>query len=92
MINIVTALPAEARPLRDHFKLCDKLQNTAFALYRNADTALIVAGPGKVAAAAATAVLAGITPASTTSAWQSLLNRFRSIELNLSDLHFLSNC
>ena len=69
MINIVTALPAEARPLRDHFKLCDKLQNTAFPLYRNADTALIVAGPGKVAAAAATAVLAGITPASTTSAW-----------------------
>lgn len=68
MIYIVTALPAEARPLRDHFKLCDKLQNTAFPLYRNADTALIVAGPGKVAAAAATAVLAGIAPA-TTSAW-----------------------
>ena len=69
MINIVTALPAEARPLRDHFKLCDKLQNTAFPLYRNADMALIVAGPGKVAAAAATAVLASADPAATTSAW-----------------------
>jgi adenosylhomocysteine nucleosidase len=69
MINIVTALPAEARPLREHFKLCDKLQNTAFPLYRNADIALIVAGPGKVAAAAATAVLASAAPAATTSAW-----------------------
>jgi adenosylhomocysteine nucleosidase len=69
MISIVTALPAEARPLRDHFKLCDKLQNTAFPIYRNADTALIVAGPGKVAAAAATAMLASITAATTKSAW-----------------------
>jgi len=68
MINIVTALPAEARPLREHFKLSDKLQNSAFPLYRNADIALIVAGPGKVAAAAATAVLASAAPA-TTSAW-----------------------
>jgi nucleoside phosphorylase len=69
MINIVTALPAEARPLRDHFKLHDKQQNTPFPLYRNDDMALIVAGPGKVAAAAATAVLAGAVPASTKSAW-----------------------
>jgi len=69
MINIVTALPAEARPLRDHFKLHDKLQDTAFPVYRNADMALIVAGPGKVAAAAATAVLAGVDNASAKHAW-----------------------
>ena len=69
MINIVTALPAEARPLRDHFRLHDKLENTAFPLYRSADMALVVAGPGKVAAAAATAVLASTVPAATKSAW-----------------------
>ena len=69
MINIVTALPAEARPLRNHFKLHDKLQNTAFPVYRNADMALVVAGPGKVAAAAATAVLASADNTSTKHAW-----------------------
>lgn len=57
MINIVVALPAEARPLLDHFRLRDKQHNTAFPVYRNADMALIVSGPGKVAAAAATALL-----------------------------------
>jgi nucleoside phosphorylase len=69
MINIVVALPAEARPLLDHFRLRDKQKNTAFPVYRNADMALIVAGPGKVAAAAATAVLAGTDEASTKTAW-----------------------
>jgi len=69
MINIVTALPAEARPLRNHFKLHDKLQNTAFPVYRNTDMALVVAGPGKVAAAAATAVLASADNTSTKHVW-----------------------
>lgn len=69
MLNIVVALPAEARPLLNHFKLRDKQDNTAFPLYRNAEMALIVSGPGKVAAAAATAFLAGMATAPGTRAW-----------------------
>ena len=69
MINIVVALPAEARPLLDHFRLRDKQHNTAFPIYRNTDMALIVSGPGKVAAAAATALLAGNRDTPATSAW-----------------------
>ena len=69
MINIVVALPAEARPLLDHFRLRDKQHNTAFPIYRNADMALIVSGPGKVAAAAATALLAGIRDTPAATAW-----------------------
>jgi nucleoside phosphorylase len=69
MLNIVVALPAEARPLLEHFRLRDKQHNTAFPLYRNADMALIVSGPGKVAAAAATALLAETGTTRSTTAW-----------------------
>jgi nucleoside phosphorylase len=69
MINIVVALPAEARPLLDHFRLRDKLHNTAFPVYRGNDMALIVSGPGKVAAAAATALLAGTGTLHDKAAW-----------------------
>ena len=69
MINIVVALPAEARPLLDHFRLRDKQHNTAFPVYRNADMALIVSGPGKVAAAAATGLLAGNRDTPAVAAW-----------------------
>ena len=69
MINIVVALPAEARPLLDHFRLRDKQHNTAFPIYRNTDMALIVSGPGKVAAAAATALLAGTGTSHARAAW-----------------------
>ena len=69
MINIVTALPAEARPLREHLGLRHKQPNAAFPVYRNDNMALIVSGPGKVAAAAATAVLAGNDPEATKNAW-----------------------
>ena len=69
MINIVVALPAEARPLLDHFRLRDKQHNTAFPIYRNTGMALTVSGPGKVAAAAATALLAGARDTAAATAW-----------------------
>jgi adenosylhomocysteine nucleosidase len=69
MLNIVVALPAEARPLLDHFRLRDKQHNTAFPIYRNAAMALVVSGPGKVAAAAATALLAGAQGTTAATAW-----------------------
>ena len=54
MINLVVALPAEARPLINHYGLNDKQTHAAFALHRNKDMTLVVSGPGKASAAAAT--------------------------------------
>lgn len=58
MLHFITALPAEARPLIEHFRLRDKRIDSGFPVYRNDDMALTVSGPGKVAMAAATASLA----------------------------------
>jgi adenosylhomocysteine nucleosidase len=69
VINIMVALPAEARPLITHYKLQHKQNSAAFPLYRNADMALVVSGPGKVSAAAATAVLAGSRDTQQHAAW-----------------------
>ncbi len=69
MINIIVALPAEARPLITHYSLRNEQDSTAFPLYRRADMALIVSGPGKVSAAAATAVLAGCCDTKGQAAW-----------------------
>jgi len=61
MLNIVVALPEEARPLVRYFKLqrCHDIRH--FALYRNNDMQLIVSGIGKLASVTATGFLAGLT-------------------------------
>ena len=69
MINLVVALPAEARPLINHYRLIHKQTHAAFPLYSNDSMALVVSGPGKVAAAAATAWLAGLAGESRRAAW-----------------------
>ena len=69
MINLVVALPAEARPLIKHYDLIHKQTHTAFPLYSNEGMALVVSGPGKVSAAAATAWLAGLAGESRRAAW-----------------------
>jgi adenosylhomocysteine nucleosidase len=70
MINLVVALPAEARPLIEHYRLGEKTTLAGFSIYRRAQRALIISGPGKVAAAAATALLAGShAPAKYEAAW-----------------------
>lgn len=52
MLIIVTALPCEAKPLLDHFKL--KIQtHSPFPIYRNENKALIISGIGKTHAALA---------------------------------------
>lgn len=68
MINLVVALPAEARPLIDHFQLQGTSSPGNFRLYRGEDMTLILSGPGKTAAAAATALL-GARSVSTPAAW-----------------------
>ena len=69
MMHFITALPAEARPLIEHFRLRDKCTNGGFPVYRNDGMALSVSGPGKVAAAAATASLAAQDSSRATNAW-----------------------
>jgi len=69
MIHLVVALPAEARALIRHFRLRDKCSATAFPVYRNERMALIVSGPGKVSAAAATASLQATSDAVRHAAW-----------------------
>ena len=69
MIHIVTALPAEARPLIDHFRLHDKLTTGGFRIHEGNGIALVISGPGKVAAAAATALLASRLTPGTQVAW-----------------------
>jgi nucleoside phosphorylase len=57
MINILTALPAEAKPLIDHFRLKRVNQVRAYPLYCAQDIQLMVSGMGKIAAAMAVGYL-----------------------------------
>lgn len=59
MLNLVTALPGEARPLIDAFRLKRILPEAPFAVYRGADVFLIVSGIGAVASACAVGFLRG---------------------------------
>ena len=69
MINLCVALPAEARPLINHYRLNKQQEHSAFPLYRNETMALVVCGPGKVSAAAATTWLAALALDKQRSAW-----------------------
>lgn len=69
MINLVVALPAEARPLIARYKLTEKTTIGGFCIYRHASMSLIISGPGKIASAAATAVLAACNTCGEQAAW-----------------------
>ncbi len=69
MINLVVALPAEARPLIEFFRLKEKTTIGTFRMYRQEDMSLVISGPGKIAAAAATALLAGSNTTGKQAAW-----------------------
>ena len=57
------ALPCEAKPLINHFKLKKELSLTAFTIYRSADITLTVTGIGKSAMAAGVAYTLALFPA-----------------------------
>ncbi|MEM7260123.1 MAG: hypothetical protein AAF404_22340 [Pseudomonadota bacterium] len=61
MINFVVALPAEAAPVIQHWRLKKSNHQHPFTLYHNENMRLVVSGMGKCNSAAATAWLAGIT-------------------------------
>ena len=69
MINLVVALKAEARPLIRYYGLHDRHPDTAFPVYQGTGMTLIVSGPGKVAAASATAWLQDAVNREQRSAW-----------------------
>ena len=58
-----TALPCEAKPLINHFKLKKELSISAFTVYRNAELTLTVTGIGKSAMAAGVAYTLALFPA-----------------------------
>ncbi len=62
-INLVVALPAEARPLRRHFALRRDQRHAAFPIHVAGEIRLIISGPGKCRAAAACGYLAAARPA-----------------------------
>lgn len=72
MINIITALQCEARPLIEHYKLRGNARHSAFRCYQNDEVQLIVSGIGKLAAATATTYLAASNRDETTCAWLNL--------------------
>ncbi len=68
MINIITALQCEARPLIDHYRLRGNAKHSAFRCYQNDELRLVISGIGKLAAATATTYLAS-SDTQTTSGW-----------------------
>jgi nucleoside phosphorylase len=69
MMNLVVALKAEARPLIRHYELHHRHAGMTFPVYLGTDMALVISGPGKAAAAAATAWLQGLTQGNKGNAW-----------------------
>jgi len=59
-INLVAALPAEAKPIVERLELERVQPDWGFPIYRRELVALVVSGPGKVNAAAATAALGAL--------------------------------
>ncbi|MBM4208087.1 MAG: hypothetical protein FJ190_08730 [Gammaproteobacteria bacterium] len=59
---LAVALPCEAKPLIDYFKLKKNLSVQAFAVYRNENIVLIVTGIGKTAMAAGVAYTMALLP------------------------------
>ena len=71
-VLLVVALPAEAQPITRLFKLRRSLPDRGFPLYRRDHLSLVVSGPGKLAAAAATAWLGAMLGAPGEAVWLNL--------------------
>jgi hypothetical protein len=69
MLNLVVALPEEARPVIHHYRLKRLHHVHAFPVYINGDIRLIVSSIGNLAAAAAVGYLTGINEGGKTTAW-----------------------
>lgn len=85
MINLVVAIPCEARPLIRYLRLQKQTDVHSYQLYCGNDLRLIVTGVGKLAAACACAWLQGMTeqqPHTETDAWLNIgIAGHRSLEI-----------
>jgi len=71
-IHLVTALPAEAKPVSSRFGL-ERLQAACgFPVYRNRHISLVVSGVGKANSAAAGALLQGLSGCPANAIWLNL--------------------
>lgn len=68
-LNFITALPSEARPLIDRFKLGQAHRTNGITWYENAGIRLAVSGVGKSASAFAVGVLSGMGSACVQALW-----------------------
>lgn len=68
-INLVTALPAEAKPIASRFGLERVSADRGFPVYRHQHTTLIVSAPGKINSAAATAYLGAVGGCAKDAIW-----------------------
>ena len=57
ILNLLTAFKAEANAFIEYYDLKNKSSSKLFPIYENKDCYLIISGPGKIAAAAASAYL-----------------------------------
>lgn len=71
-INLVAALPAEARPIASRFGLERAQPDFGFPLYRRGHVALVVTGTGKIDAAAATGCLGAMGGCRREAIWVNL--------------------
>ena len=71
-IHLITALPAEAKPIAARFRLKRAQPDQGYPIYRRGPVALAVTGPGKVDSAAATAMLGALGGQGTRAIWVNL--------------------
>jgi nucleoside phosphorylase len=69
MLIWVTALHCEAKPIIDHYRLKKSPSHHAFDIYLDDNTVCVISGIGRIAAAAATAWIAGINRDEPSIAW-----------------------
>jgi adenosylhomocysteine nucleosidase len=69
MIHLVVALPQEAKPIVDFFRLKQVLTVSSFPLYEGDGKRLIISGIGKLKAAEATMFLAGFSKGERDMVW-----------------------
>ena len=68
-INIIVAIPPEAKPINQHLKLVRDNRYDSFPLYRNNNIALVISGYGKQKSAAATTWLHQINNSNSDGIW-----------------------
>lgn len=69
MIHFVTALPCEAKPLIDHYRLKPSSAKSLLQIYASDNVSLIISGVGKANSATAVACLQGITKTNEHITW-----------------------